>query len=125
MLGRRCPMFGMTPWRQRRADRGLQTRNDDPAVALRREFDSLLDNFFSGRWPMGQGNDGWGMDIEDEGKEYVVHAEAPGFEAGDFDVQVAGDLVTVKAERKQESKQEGSRYRSYERTFTLPSGATP
>ena len=65
----------------------------------------------------------WGLDVEDKGNEYVVHAEAPGFEPADFDVQVTGDLVTVKAEKKQESKEKGTQYRSFERSFTLPHGS--
>lgn len=118
-------MFGMTPWRLRKADGNLQTRNADPFMTLRREFDSLIDQFFSERWPEGQGqhHGGWGLDLEDKGNEYIVHAEAPGFEPGDFDVQLTGDTVTVKAEKKQESKEHGNRYRSYERTFSLPYGA--
>jgi HSP20 family protein len=118
-------MFGMTPWRQRKADGAMQTRSADPIAALRREFDSLIDQFFGESSPGAQGQyGGWGLEVEDKGNEYVVHAEAPGFEPGDFDVQLTGDLVTVKAEKKQESKEKGTRYRSYERTFSLPYGTT-
>jgi HSP20 family protein len=120
-------MFGMTPWRPRKADANLQGRNADPFMSLRREFDSLIDQFFNERWPgmQGQSGGGWGLDVEDKGNEYIVHAEAPGFEPGDFDVQLTGDLVTVKAEKKQESKEGGNRYRGYERTFSLPYGTSP
>jgi HSP20 family protein len=119
-------MFGMTPWRQRRGEGALQTRNEDPFIDLRREFDSLMESFFNDRFSQmtNTGRGGWGLDVEDKGNEYVVFAEAPGFEPGDFDVQVAGDRVRVKAEKKQESKEDGSRFRSYERSFTLPYGTT-
>ena len=66
-----------------------------------------------------------GLDIEDKGNEYLVFAEAPGFDAKDFDIQVAGDRVVVKARHNQESKEEGTRFRSFERSFTLPYGTKP
>jgi HSP20 family protein len=122
---RRNEMFSMTPGRQQRGHGPLQTRNEDPFNTLRREFESLFDNFFNDRYPMAtNAGGGWGLDVEDKGNEYIVHAKAPGFEPGDFDVQVTGDRVHVKAEKKQESKEEGTRYRSFERSFTLPYGTT-
>jgi HSP20 family protein len=58
----------------------------------------------------------------------VVRAEAPGFEATDFDVQVSGDVLTIRAEHKEESREGGeggpaeSRYGCFERWVTLPGG---
>jgi len=50
----------------------------------------------------------------------LVRADAPGFEAGDFDVQVANDVLTIKAERKEEK--DGQVERQLYRTLTLPAG---
>jgi HSP20 family protein len=96
---------------------------------LREEFDALFDQFF-GRWPasfFGAGEQpNWGLDLEDTDNQVVVRAEAPGFEAGDFDIQVSGDVLTIRAERKQESKgkQDDFQYteRRLNRTVTLPPG---
>jgi HSP20 family protein len=117
-------MFNLIPWRRREA-----TRIENPLVQLRDEFDSLFDRFF-GRWsPFGmeESQNGWGLDLKDEGKAFVVRAEAPGFEPEDFDVQVQGNLLTIRAERKQEAGKEKEENYSYterrvQRSLTLPAG---
>src|SRR3989442_1006952 len=105
-------MFSLTP-RTKNGNGGQRTpvrRLEHPLTRLQDQFDALFDRFF-GRWPAPFDSD-WGMDrfwnleFDDTGKEIVVRAEAPGFEANDFDVQVSGDLLTIRAERKQETKEE-------------------
>jgi len=75
--------------------------------ALRDEFDRLLERFVQGwpRLPEGEAN-GWRWDVNvDDGDDAVtVRAEAPGFEVGDFDIQVAGDRLILKASRKTQEK---------------------
>jgi HSP20 family protein len=118
-------MFGLVPWRKERHTEGLsRPRDDGPFALMRRELDSLFDRVF-GNWAAG--TEGWGLDLEDTGKEVVVRAEAPGFEATDFDVQVSGDVLHIRAEHKQEEKgkEDGggtSRYGRLERWVTLPAG---
>jgi HSP20 family protein len=113
------------------ANQSLAARQDDPFSLMRREFDTLFDRLF-GRWP-GPGGDwgvpGWGLDVEDAGQEVVVRAEAPGFEATDFDVQVSGDVLHIQAHTGQEvpeGEKEGrparQRYGHFERRVTLPAG---
>jgi HSP20 family protein len=67
------------------------------------------------------------MDFDENEKEFVLKAEAPGFEPEDLDVQVSGNMLTIKAEKKKESKEKkGNGYfeeRRFERTITLPAGA--
>ncbi len=62
----------------------------------------------------------------------VVRAEVPGFEPGEVDVQVSGNLLTVKAEKKEEKKgkdgdgrYEERRYRTFHQSVTLPPGTDP
>jgi HSP20 family protein len=121
-------MFNLIPWKKERtADTAVARRDDNPFGVLRREFDSLFDRVF-GNLPLAGGEwgpAGWGLEVDDKGKELVVRAEAPGFEAGDFDVQVSGDVLHVRAERRQEEKaKEGgtTRYGAFERWVTLPPG---
>jgi len=125
-------MFGMTPWKKQRQDGGTMVPSAEfPLRRLRNEFDTLFDRFFAG-WPapleaMGMPAQwGWGFDLEDAGNEYVVRAEAPGFEAGDFDVQLANNWLTIKAEHKEGDGKEGEEVRrQFQRSFTLPAGADP
>src|SRR5207302_7017262 len=95
---------------------------------LRSEFESLFDRF-SGSSPLAldewNGRNGWGLEMEDQGKEFMVRAEAPGFEAEDFDVQVQGNVLTIRAARKQETgKKDADNFayseRRLERSITLP-----
>ena len=42
------------------------------------------------------------VDLSETAKEIIVNAEIPGVEAKDIDVNLAGDLLTIKGERKRE-----------------------
>lgn len=126
-------MFNLTPGNKKGNDGGsLATRNDFPLNRLRQEFETLFDQFFRG-WPLLESDwplqRGWGLDVDDNGKEIVVRAEAPGFEAGEFEVHLSGNLLTIQAEHKQEEeKREGeTRYTErrlgrFQRTVSLPAG---
>jgi HSP20 family molecular chaperone IbpA len=72
------------------------------------------------------------VDMEEGDNEVTVRAELPGFDPNDLDVQVNNDLLTIKAEKKQEEKAEEGRgrrserrYAMYRRTITLPPGTNP
>ncbi len=120
-------MFGLIPWRKE-SPTGLSRTADNPFEVMRREFDTLFDRFF-GSWPSLDMQDempGWGLDVDDNGKEIVVRAEAPGFHPGDFDVQVAGDVLTIRAERKEGEGKEGPKqWTRLHRSVTLPAGVDP
>jgi len=63
-------------------------------------------------------------DVVREGDDAVVRLELPGVDVGkDVTVEVDGDRLTVRGERREEQTGEGfrqSRYGSFRRTFTLP-----
>ena len=124
-------MFNLTPWKRNNAQRGDELTH--PLARFRDEMDSLFNQFF-GNWPAALektfGRDRfWAMDFDETEKEFIVKAEAPGFDASDLDVGVSGNLLTIKAEKKKESKEKkGHEYfeeRRMERAITLPSGADP
>jgi HSP20 family protein len=74
---------------------------------------------------LGAGHRGWDLDVDDQPDQYIVRAEAPGFEPDEFDVQISGNLLTVKAEHKEETKDEkgtSHRYGAIQSSFTLPEG---
>lgn len=119
-------MFNLTPWKQ--SSNNLTTTNH-PFNRIRAEFDSLFDRFFND-FPAFLGGDWnlssfWGMDMQDRDQAVAVRLEAPGFEADDFDVQVAGNVLTVRAERKEESGEKDDpsfSRRRLQRSVTLPVG---
>lgn len=94
---------------------------------------SLLDSFadfeknFFGE--MGRSFSGFNTDIRDNGNEYVLEAELPGFNKEDISVEAHDGMLTISAkhEEKQEEKDEKSgqyirrerRYGSFQRSFSL------
>lgn len=124
-------MLSLIPWRNRENNGTRELRPyDHPLAAFRDGFNNLFDQFF-GRWPElpGWNGPGSGLDLEDAGKEVIVRVDAPGFEAEDFDIQVKGNVLTLRAERKQESDdQQKGRSRTERRlhqSVTLPAGVDP
>ena len=66
-------------------------------------------------------------DVEEEGNRYLLKFDLPGVAKDQVKVEVNGDQLTVRAERKEEKKSESKRkylsevyYGSYVRSFTLP-----
>lgn len=124
-------MRSLIPWKRSSEERGgtsLVERPRDMLMEMRREMDALFDRFF-GDWPTPFGDGwptmGWGFDVDDRENEIVVSADAPGFEPDDFSIEVVGDSLVLKAERKEEEeKGNGYHYRRGRlyRRVNLPHG---
>jgi len=121
-------MFNLAPWRNRERRRAAEY----PLANLQNEFATLFDRFF-GTLPLaGKGWDlerSWGLDVDETDKDVTVRAEAPGFEAKDFDVEMSGNELYIRAEKKHEEEKKGEkekgtwaerRYARFERLLTLP-----
>jgi HSP20 family protein len=128
-------MAGLIPWRRKKAEPAgnggaLAPGRDFPALMRRMQskFDELFGRL-ARKWPIAwEGIDQgwrWGLDVEDKEDRIIIRAEAPGFEAGDFDLRVSGDRLILRAARKAETKEKGAEYRErhecYE-SMTLPPG---
>jgi HSP20 family molecular chaperone IbpA len=97
---------------------------------MRDEFDRLFGRL-SRQWPGLAGDKGWrwGLDVREEDDAVVVRAEAPAFEAGDFDIQVGDQRLTLRASRKAETRDEKGKTREYRErecyeSVTLPPAST-
>ena len=94
---------------------------------MRAKFDRLLERL-TGEWPSHWEGNGWrwGLDVEDQEDAVVVRAEAPGFEASDFDLQVSENRLILRAAKKVETTgQEGETKVSEQECYqsvTLPDG---
>jgi HSP20 family protein len=115
-----------------------------PFESLRDEIDHVFDDFtrraprqWQGRSvfdiePLWRHDGGIGVPAVDGGEKddaYRVTAELPGLDEKDIEVSVADDVLTIKAEKKEEKEQEGKNYylseRRYglcQRAFQLPAG---
>jgi HSP20 family protein len=131
-------MFSLIPWKKKSKNTGreLTRRAGHPLAELRDEFDVLFDRFLSRwgepfDWDFGPSRS-WGLDVEDGDQEMIVRAEAPGFEPSEVDVQVSGNLLTIKADKKEKKegkdgngRYEERHYRTFHKTVTLPLGTDP
>ena len=122
-------MTSLIPWRKNHNGNGALAHRtgDQPLSMFRTEFDSLFDRLFGPMPAFDHGWAGWGLDLDETDDEVLVKVDAPGFEPGDFDVQVSGDTLRVSAERKVERKGngKGTYDRRFERYVTLPAGVDP
>ena len=108
-----------------RRGNGMRSGGLEPFHRLREEFDTMLNHFFTGlALPWDGGRGAWGLDIDEEDDQIVVNADAPGFEPGDFDIQVRGHQLVLRAsqEGKAEHKEGASEWRRRElyKSVTLP-----
>jgi len=122
----------------------------NPFASLRDEVDRLFDDF-AWRWPVGpfsgRGRSllaplagfpaGWfggtpAVDIVDMDKEIQVRAELPGMDEKDIDIEISGNMLTIRGEKKEETEkgEKGGRYYmserrygSFERSIQIPEGA--
>jgi HSP20 family protein len=67
------------------------------------------------------------IDISEDEKSYRISAELPGLDAKDVDVSVAGDMLVLKGEKRQESERKDANYHfsernygAFQRAFELP-----
>ena len=102
----------------------------DPFATLRREVDRMFDDFFGGRG-LGPLSGSRAMtptvDVADNDKELVITAELPGLDEKDFEVTLAGDVLTIKGDKKSESENKNGgacyverRFGSFARSLRLP-----
>ena len=111
-------MAGLIPWLGRtEVDR------------FRGEMDRLFDDFFSWSPFRSLERGDWmpAVDMSEDQKQIVVHAEIPGMDIKDIDISLNGRILTVQGERKQEREEKdknyhriGRKYGSFSRSFELP-----
>jgi HSP20 family protein len=96
-------------------------------VSMRRDLDRLFDETFFR--PLISSN-GWNaplVDMYQTDEEVVVKAAMPGVSADDVNIEVRDDVLSIRAEIKQEAEDKGKtyhmreqRYSSFERSLSLP-----
>ncbi|MCK4622200.1 MAG: Hsp20/alpha crystallin family protein [Desulfuromonadales bacterium] len=111
----------LMPWKPFRELRELEP--------FQREMDRLWNRFFGEALPARRFKEEWlpRLDLSETKDNLIIEAELPGLEAKDIDVNLAGDLLTIRGEKKEERKEEGKHYHcterhvgSFQRSFRLP-----
>jgi HSP20 family protein len=122
----------LVPWRNSNKPQAPSTREDffDPFVTFRREMDRMFDDFFGGGLRHVQS--GWqaitpAVDINETDKEIVISAELPGVTEKDVEVSLAGDMLTIRGEKRSQHEEKNGdstymerRFGSFSRSVRLP-----
>jgi HSP20 family protein len=99
----------------------------DPFEAAQREFEHLFGRLI-GPTNEGQYLAPYAVDVREDGDRLIVEAELPGFKKDQVDVTIENNLLTISAERNEETSSPNSnafllkerRYRRFQRSFNLP-----
>jgi HSP20 family protein len=114
-----------------------------PSVqSLRHEIDEVFEQFSRGlphlwrigeRTPFGRFNALFGapaVDLVEKDNAYEIMAELPGLGASDVQINISGNMLTLKGEKKEEREEKNRNYHlcerrfgSFQRAFQLPEGA--
>jgi HSP20 family protein len=122
----------LIPWREKPQIPVGRDDFYDPFAAFRREVDRVFDDVFNGLAPraLRPWNGGVvspSIDVADEDNALVVTAELPGLDEKDFEVTLAGDVLTITGEKKSERNEKNGdayyverRFGSFSRSVRLP-----
>jgi HSP20 family protein len=113
--------MAMIPWTGR-------TMPATTLTSLRDEMNDLVGRFWStATEPFGLGDWSPAVDVSETDDAVLVHVEIPGIDAKDLDLSVAGDVLTIRGEKKEEAQATGRqfhrverRYGKFTRTLALP-----
>jgi len=92
--------------------------NRDPFAKINRLFDDVMSNSY---WPTGvvapELNGAFRVDISEDEKAIYIEAELPGAKKEDITLQVEDGVLTISAERKQETEEKKKNYHRVERVY--------
>ncbi len=90
-----------------------------PRTASLQNARDFFDRFFEDEFLPLRGEKSWApaFDISENEKGYMVSAELPGIDEKDLEITIAGGMLSVKGEKKQETEEKGETYHRIERTY--------
>jgi HSP20 family protein len=101
-----------------------------PFLAWQQEMEDLLDRFgFERNWPALEGTTEVvpALDLSETENSVDVKLDIPGYKPEDIDIQIRGNLLTIKGSKKEEKEEKGRSYHrierasgSFTRTVALP-----
>ena len=130
------PIIDLIPSIWNKNDVSSKNIEENPFYSLRREMNSLFDDFFKGfdlvPFRRESGRSGLfspSIDIKENDKEVSIKAELPGMDEKDIEVSLTSDTLSIKGEKKEEKEDKSKdyyrmerSYGSFSRTIPLPNG---
>ncbi len=110
-------MSSIIPWFNKTSG----TPSDSSIVQFKKEVDALFTNFFGGVWPPAsiEGSKGFVpvFDVKETEDDVLVSAELPGVQATDIEVNLSGDTLVIRGEKKEEKEERTENRHSVERSY--------
>jgi len=101
-----------------------------PMEMLDREFNRMLNRFWGAGGEVPSTLAPYAVDVHEDADHFYVEAELPGFNQEEVDITLEDGVLTLRAERKEETKKGDKREKTplhlerrwtrFERSFTLP-----
>lgn len=122
--------MNLIPWR----NKSERTNGSHPVemglARLRNEMDDLFERFFGDPFDVSlpfSGGRGMRLDLAESESEVVVKAELPGVDPKDVEINVTGNVLTLRGEKKSDREESGRdfhfverQYGSFHRSIPLP-----
>ena len=120
------PLTDLMPWKKGDLNSAVRRREDRDAVLdLRRQMDSLFDDFFQrpfgldhaldeGKWA---GDFAPRMDLSETKKAITISAELPGMEPDDVEISLDRNVLKLSGEKKAEIEDKGEHHYRIERSY--------
>lgn len=77
---------------------------------IRRPTTSILDDFFNDEFFLPSVNSNSHLDVYQEDNKYVVEVDLPGYKKEEINMSFNNDLLTIKAEHSEETKEDTKKY---------------
>lgn len=99
---------------------------------LHQQLDHVFGDSFGSPEANGSANSDWlpAVDVHEETERFVVRADVPGVDRKDIDITAENGVLTIRGDRKSETRENGKGYErvervtgSFVRRFTLPEAA--
>jgi HSP20 family protein len=121
------------------ANKNVQVRKDNRPSGMLDvipDFENILDRFFEPSFsPMLRDwstmGSRYASNVQENDKYYLLTCEVPGIPKDDIEVNVNGNMLTIRAEHKEESSSSDReqsyqrQYRSFQQSFSLPTTVDP
>lgn len=103
-------MSGLIPFNRKRND--LMNIGFD-------DFSNMLDDFFTGSWPIQRSlaGDKFKIDIQDNDTEYTIEAELPGVKKEDVEITLNDGRLNISVKKEEVSENKSKKYIHRERKY--------
>lgn len=112
--------MSLVPWKSTSTAPFFRTRIEDEMTSFQREMNNLMSSFFNrGELSVPQFTDMNlypSVDLKEKDNKYLLDADLPGMNESDIDIDLRGNILTIKGEKKSEKETKDSDYICVERS---------